>query len=54
MIESTRDHHVVLELGHVLFGGRRFRKRPGEHEFGFEHRAGFFDQPVERGDHPGD
>ena len=45
MIESTErpqmgDPHVVLELGHVLFGGRLFGERPGQHEFGLEHGLG--------------
>src|SRR6266568_5437628 len=30
--------HVVLDLGHVLFGRRLFGERPGKHEFGLEHR----------------
>jgi hypothetical protein len=42
MIDSAADRafghpHVVLELGHVLFGGRLFRERPGQHELRLEH-----------------
>ena len=48
------DQHVVLELRHVLLRGRLFRERPRQHEFGLEDGAGFLDQPVQRGGHPGD
>src|SRR6516164_741072 len=48
------DPDVVLELGHVLLRRRLFRKRPGEHELGLEHRAGAFDGAVQRGCHPAD
>jgi hypothetical protein len=44
--------HVVLQLGHVFFGGGLFRERPGQHEFGFEHCAGWFDHAVECRRHP--
>ena len=59
MIESTADlgvgdPHVVLQLGHVLFGRRFFRERPRQHELGLEHRAGGLDHAVERGRHPAD
>jgi hypothetical protein len=46
------DPHVVLELGHVLFGCRFFRKRPGQHELGFEYRSGPLNEAVEGGHHP--
>ena len=57
MIESTADPgagdpHIVLQLRHVLFGSGFLRERPGQHELGFEHRAGRFDQAVERCRHP--
>ena len=48
-----RHHpHVMLQLRHVLLGGRLLRERPGQHEFGFEYRAAAFDPAVERGRHP--
>jgi hypothetical protein len=31
-----------------------FRERPWQHKLGREHRAGFLDQPIQRGRHPGD
>ena len=48
MMERTADlafvdPHVVLQLRHVFFGRRFFRKRPGQHELGFEHRATWID-----------
>ena len=57
MIESTAerefgDPHIVLQLGHMLFGRRFFRERPGQHEFGLEHRAAGFDHAIERRRHP--
>jgi hypothetical protein len=42
----SRDPHIVLQLGHVLFGRRFFRKGPRQHELGLEHRPGRFDHPV--------
>src|SRR5262245_31756241 len=30
------DPHVVLDLGHVLFGRRLLGERPWQHELGFE------------------
>ena len=30
-----------------------FRERPRQHELGLEHGAGFLDQPIQRGGHPG-
>ena len=47
------DPHVVLELGHVLFGGRLLRERPGQHELGLEHRLGALHDAVEGCRHPG-
>ena len=57
MIDSTAvldgsDPHVVLQLGHVLFGRRFLRERPGQHELGLEHRAGALDHAVEGRRHP--
>ncbi|OIQ72940.1 hypothetical protein GALL_454300 [mine drainage metagenome] len=37
----------------MLLRGRLFRERPRQHELGLEHRAGFLDQTVQRGAHPG-
>jgi hypothetical protein len=55
MIESTASlAHVVLDLGHMLFGRRLFRERPGQHEFRLEHRAGTLYDAVQRGSHPAD
>ena len=48
------DQHVVLELGHVLLRGRLLRERPRQHELGLEDGAGFLDQSIQRGGHPGD
>src|SRR6266511_6123519 len=48
------DPHVVLELGHVLLRRCLLRERPRQHEFRFEHCAGAFDNPVQRGSHPAD
>jgi hypothetical protein len=42
----------VLDLRHVLFGGRLFRERPRQHEFGLEHRAGAVHDAIERSGHP--
>ena len=41
--------HVVLQLGHVLFGRRIFGERPGQHELGLEHGVGVLDHAVEGG-----
>ena len=48
------DPHVVLELGHVLLRRCLLRERPRQHEFAFEHRAGAFDDAVQRRRHPAD
>src|SRR5262249_29463138 len=48
------DPHVVLELGHVPLCCHLLRERPGQHEFGFEHRAAAFDDAIQRGSHPAD
>ena len=58
MIDSTGrpqmgDPHVVLELRHVLFGGRLLGERPGQHELGLEHGLGPLHDPVEGRRHPG-
>src|SRR5260221_4762257 len=44
----------MLDLGHVLFGGRLFREGPGEHELRFENRSDPFDDPVKSRRHPRD
>ena len=46
------DPHVVLQLRHVLLGGRLLGERPGQHELGLEHRPGAVDHPVEGRAHP--
>ena len=46
------DPHVVLELGHMFFGGGFLRERPGQHELGLEHRASWVDQAVQGRRHP--
>src|SRR6266536_23291 len=51
---DVRDPHVVLELGHVLFGGPFLRKRPRQHELGLEDRSSFRHDPVEGRPHPAD
>ena len=48
------DPHVVLELGHILFGGRLLGKRPGQHELGFEDGSCRLHDAVEGRHHPGD
>ena len=48
-----RDHpHVVLQLRHVLLGGRLLREGPGQHELGLEHGAATLDPAIEGGSHP--
>src|SRR5262249_9830813 len=42
----------MLDLGHILFGGRLFREGPGQHEFGFENGPNPFDDSVESCRHP--
>src|SRR5436190_5175284 len=46
------DPHVVLDLGHVLFGGGLLGERPGQHEFGLEYCSRTLDDAVEGGGHP--
>ena len=46
------DPHIVLDLGHVLLRRRFLRKRPRQHEFGFEHCASAFDDAVQCRRHP--
>ena len=46
--------HIVLELGHVLFGGPFLGERPRQHEFGLEHRSGLRHDAVEGRTHPAD
>jgi hypothetical protein len=56
MIEDRRmgaDYpHIVLELGHVLFGRRLFRERPGQHELRLENRPVGLNETIKRGRHP--
>ena len=47
------DPHVVLELGHVLFGGGFLGERPGQHELGLEYGFRTFHDPVQGRRHPG-
>src|SRR5262245_59677074 len=46
------DPHVVLELGHVLFGSRFLGERPGQHEFGLEQGSRPLHDAVEGCRHP--
>jgi len=46
------DPHVVLDLGHVLFGRGVLGERPGQHELGLEHGFGSLHDAVEGGRHP--
>ena len=46
------DPHVVLELGHVLFGGGLLGERPRQHELGLEHGLGPLHDAVEGCRHP--
>jgi hypothetical protein len=58
MIESTEVlkcvTHVVLDLGHVLFGCGLLRERPRQHEFGLEYCPGPLHDAVEGRHHPRD
>src|SRR5580700_8531671 len=48
-----RHHpHIVLQLRHVLLGGRFLRERPRQHELGFEDRPTRLDPSVQRRRHP--
>ena len=49
---GTDDPHVVLQLGHVLFRRRFFRKGPRQHEFGLEHSAGALNPAIQGCRHP--
>src|SRR5262245_14612000 len=58
IIESTDvlrwvTPHVVLELGHVLFGGGFLGERPGQHELRFKDRSRRLHGAVEGCHHPG-
>jgi hypothetical protein len=46
------DPHIVLQLGHVFFGGGFFGERPGQHELGFKDRAAGGNEAVEGRRHP--
>src|SRR6266567_8716474 len=46
------DPHIVLELWHVFFRRRLLGKRPRQHEFGFEHRPGLYNDAVYGRSHP--
>jgi hypothetical protein len=44
--------HVVLQLGHVLFGGCFLREIPGQHELCFEHGSCLPDPAIQSCAHP--
>jgi hypothetical protein len=44
----------MLQLRYVFLRGRFFRKVPGQHEFGFEHRAARLHTPIKCGSEPTD
>ena len=46
------DPHVVLQLGHMLFGRPLFGERPWQHEFGLKNRPSGLDHAVQGGGHP--
>lgn len=46
------EPHVVLQLSHVLLGCSFLGEGPGQHELGFEDRAGLLDGPIQRRRHP--
>src|SRR6266545_3747951 len=48
------DPHIVLDLGHVLFGCGLLRERPRQHEFGLEYCPGPLHDAVEGRHHPRD
>jgi hypothetical protein len=47
------DPHVMLNLGHILFGGGLLGERPGQHELGFEDCSRPLHDAVEGRHHPG-
>src|SRR5262249_13724445 len=49
---GVRDPHIVLKLRHVLLGRPLFRKCPGQHELGLEHRPSTLDDAIEGCPHP--
>jgi hypothetical protein len=49
---GRRYPHIVLQLRHMLLGGRFLRKRPGQHEFRFEDSPGRLDHAVQGRGHP--
>jgi hypothetical protein len=51
-VPGIGDPHIVLQLGHILFGRARFRERPRQHELGLEHRPGSLNNAVEGGSQP--
>src|SRR5262245_59836564 len=44
--------HVVLDLGHVLFGGRLLGERPRENELSLDHGFRTVHDAVQGGGHP--
>ena len=46
------DPHVVLQLGHMLFGRPLFGERPRQHELGLKNRSSGLDDAVQGGGHP--
>src|SRR5262249_22484769 len=47
------DPHVVLHLGHVLFGRCLLGERPRQHELGLEYGFHAVHDPIQGGPHPG-
>ena len=48
------DPHIVLELGHILFGRSLLGERPGQHELSFKCRFSSLHNAVQGRGHPGD
>ena len=46
------DPHIVLQLGHMLFGRPLFGERPRQHEFRLKNRPGSLDHAVQGRGHP--
>src|SRR4051812_5698461 len=47
-----RDPHIVLQLRHMLLGRRFFRKRPWQHELGFEYGTARINAAIQSRRHP--
>src|SRR5579863_6219727 len=48
----VHDPHIVLELGHMLFGRRLLRERPGQHKLGLKYPSTWTNQAIKGGSHP--